>query len=74
MEVAIENLRNRARAIQGLANALTYDADCIYSDLDSYDLMCLGESIHEMKVTMKCLMDNLTEFEYQLYLIRRDMK
>lgn len=73
MHIATINLLNRARAIQGLANSLTYDADCIYSDIESYDLMCLGESIHEMKVAMKCLMDNLTEFEYQLYLIRRDM-
>lgn len=73
MEVIFENLRNRARSIQGLANELTYDADCIYTDIDAYDIICLGESIHEMKTTMKCLMDNLIELEYQLYLIRRDM-
>ena len=67
-----KTLRDRARDIRGLANALTYDAECLLTDIEAYDLICLGESIHETKVTMQKLIDNLTELEYQLYLIRRD--
>lgn len=67
-----KGLRDRARDIRGLANALTYDADCLVKDIDDYDLICLGESIHETKVTLQQFIDNLTELEYQLYLIRRD--
>ena len=69
-----KGLRDRVRDIRGLANALTYDADCLVTDIDSYDLICLGESIHETKVTMQRLVDNLVELEYQLYLIRRDVQ
>ena len=67
-----KGLRDRARDIRGLANALTYDADCLVKDIDDYDLICLGESIHETKVTLQQFIDNLTELEYQLYLVKRD--
>ena len=67
-----KNLRDRARDIRGLASALTYDAECLLDDIDGYDLVCLGESIHDTKITLQRLIDNITELEYHLYLIRRD--
>lgn len=67
-----KGLRDRARELRGLANALTYDTECVYEDVESYDLMCLGESIHDMKVTLQHLIDGVTELEYQLYLLKRD--
>lgn len=67
-----KNLRDRARDVRGLANALTYDADCLVKDIDNYDWICLGESIHETKVTLQQFIDHLTELEYCLYLIKRD--
>lgn len=69
-----KTLRDRAWDIRGLANALTYDADCLLTDIEAYDLICLGESIHETKVTLYRLVNTLTELEYQLYLIRRDAR
>ena len=69
-----KTLRDRARDIRGLANALTYDAEYLLTDVENFDVFCLGESIHETKITMQRLVDSLTELEYQLYLIRRDSK
>ena len=67
-----KDLRDRARHIRGLATALTYDADYLFSDIKNYDLLCLGESLHETKITLQQLVDSVTELEYQLYLIKRD--
>lgn len=67
-----KNMRDLARDIRGLASALNYDAECLLSDVETYDLMCLGESIHDTKITIQRVMDKATELEYQLYLIRRD--
>lgn len=69
-----KDLRDRARSIRGLANALSYDVEYLFSDVESYDLLCLGESLHETKITLQQLVDSVTELEYQLYLIRRDEK
>lgn len=67
-----KDLRDRARNIRGLATALTYDVDYLFSDAKNYDLLCLGESLHETKVTLQQLTDSVIELEYQLYLIKRD--
>ena len=67
-----KDLRDRARNIRGLATALTYDVDYLFSDIKNYDLLCLGESLHETKITLQQLVDSVTELEYQLYLIKRE--
>lgn len=69
-----KNMRDLARDIRGLANALNYDAECLLNDVESYDLMCLGESIHDTKITIQRVMDKATELEYQVYLVRRDAR
>ena len=67
-----KNMRDRARDIRRLTNALTYDADCVFEDVENNDLWCLGESMHETKITLQRLMGNVIELEYYLYLVRRD--
>lgn len=67
-----KEMKERARLTRGLANALGYDAEYIYSDVENLDLFCMGESIRETKETIQKLMDNVTELEYLLYLAKRD--
>lgn len=64
-------MKERARLARGLANALGYDVDYICTDVDNYDLLCMHESIRETKETVQKLMDNITELEYLLYLLKR---
>lgn len=67
-----KEMKDRARLARGLANALGYDVDYIYSDVENLDLLCMNESIRETKDTLQKLMDNVTELEYLLYLAKRD--
>ena len=64
-------MRERARLARGLANALGHDVDYIFTDVESFDLICLTESIRETKDTLEKLNDNITELDYLLYLIER---
>lgn len=65
-------MKTRARLAKGLSNALTSDVEYICSDVDSYDVICMDSSIREAKDTLQKLVDNLTELEYLLYLIKRE--
>lgn len=65
-------MKTRARLAKGLSNALTSDVEYICSDVDSYDVICMDASIREAKDTLQKLVDNLTELEYLLYLIKRE--
>ena len=67
-----KEMRERARLARGLANALGYDVDYIYSDVENYDLICMSESIRETKETIQKLIDNVMELEYLLYLIKKE--
>ena len=67
-----QEMRTRARLSKGLANALQYDVSYICSDVDNYDVICLGESIRDTKDTLHKLLDNVTELEYLLYLMKND--
>lgn len=67
-----KEMRTRAKLSKGLANALQYDVSYICSDVDSCDVMCLGESIRDTKDTLQKLLDNVTELEYLLYLMKKD--
>ena len=66
-----KELRDRARLVRGLANALGYDAEYVHIDVENFDLMCLNESLRETKETMLKLNDNLTEIEYLVYLLKK---
>ena len=69
-----KNMRDRARDVKRLANALVYDTECVFEDTESYDLWCLGELLHETKITLRRLFDNITELEYMVCLSNRDSK
>lgn len=67
-----KEMRDRARLARGLANALGHDVDYVHMDVDNFDLICMNESIRETKDTLQKLMDNITELEYLMYLLKKD--
>lgn len=64
-------MQTRARLSYGLLNVLKDDVDCINIDTDNNDLVSLTESIIETKITLQKMVDNITELEYIVYLLRR---
>lgn len=64
------DLKKRARIARGILNLLDDDLDQIRVDADDFDLICLEESIRETRSTLQMLVDNITEMEYMLYLIK----
>lgn len=66
-----KEMKDRARMSRGLANALGYDVDYINADIENWDLLCMNESIRETKHTIQQLLDNVTELEYLLYLLKK---
>ena len=67
-----KEIKERARLTRVLANALGHDTEYLYADAETYDLMCIYESIRETKDTVQKLVDNLKEIEYLLYLVRNN--
>ena len=67
-----KEMKDRARLARGLVNALKYDVDYIFSDVKNYDVICLDESLREAKDTIQRLIDNVTEIEYLLYLLKQN--
>ena len=63
-------MRKRARAIEGLINLLRDDAEQLRIDAADFDVICLEESIKDARTTMQMLVDNVTEMEYLLYLVK----
>lgn len=68
-----QEMKDRARLARGLANALGYDTEYVYTDVQNFDLICLDESLRETKDTLQKLMDNVTELEYLVYLIKKEV-
>lgn len=67
-----KEMRERARLARGLSNALGYDIEYVCSDVETFDTICLEESIRETKYTVERLVDNVTELEKLLYLLKKD--
>lgn len=67
-----KELKDRARLARGLVNGLGCDIEYLYSDADSFDLICLEESIRESKEMIQKITANLTEIEYLLYLVKKN--
>lgn len=63
-------MRKRARVIAGLVNLLRDDAEQLAADAADFDVLCLEESIKDARTTMQMLVDNVTEMEYMLYLVK----
>ena len=64
-----KEMKDRAWLVRGLVNALNYDAEYIFADVENCDIMCMNESIQDAKNTIQSLIDNVTELEYLLYLL-----
>lgn len=62
-------IRTKARKLKGLMNLLADDIYHLNSDAEDYNLMCLPESIQDVKETLQMFVDGITELEYALYLI-----
>ena len=64
-------MKEKTRLAKGLVNSLDIDVDYLCMDVDSNDILCIGSSIHETKVTLGQLLDTMTELEQLLYLIKK---
>lgn len=63
------NMKKRARIASGIVNLLRDDVEHIKADTNDFDLICLEESLKDVKDTLRMLTDNITEIEYMLYLV-----
>lgn len=66
-------MRERVRLARGLANALGYDIEYVFTDIENFDFICLDESIREAKDTIKNLVANIAEIEYLVDLAKREI-
>lgn len=66
-ELRVE-MRQRSRRLRGLLNLLTDDVHHVNVDAEDYDLVCLTESLSDIKETIQMIVDSVTELEYTLYL------
>lgn len=70
-ELRVE-MRTKSRRLKGLLNLLTDDVVHVNADSEDYDLVCLTESISDIKETLQMFLDGVTELEYVLYLATHD--
>ena len=63
-------MRKRARALEGLLNLLRDDIDQLRIDSADFDVICLEESIKDARTTLQMFVDNVTEMEYMLYMVK----
>lgn len=61
-------LRTKARKLKGLMNLLADDIRNLNVDAEDHDLLCLVESIQDVKETIQMFTDSIVELEYALYL------
>lgn len=63
-------MRKRARIAMGMLNLLKDDVNQVRADAADFDLICLEESLKDARSTLQMLVDNITEMEYMLYLVK----
>lgn len=64
-------MRSKARLTKGLMNILFDDVERISNEVDDCDVVNLKDSIQDAKGTLQCLLDNIVELEYTVYLSSR---
>lgn len=64
-------MRSKARLTKGLMNILFDDIERISNEVDDCDVVNLKDSIQDAKGTLQCLLDNIVELEYSVYLSNR---
>ena len=67
-------MRSKARLMKGLMNILFDDVERVSNEVDDCDIVNLKDSIQDAKGTLQCLLDNIVELEYAVYLSRRDSR
>lgn len=67
-------MRSKARLLKGLMNILFDDIERVSNEVDDCDIVNLKDSIQDAKGTLQCLLDNIVELEYAVYLSRRDSR
>lgn len=67
-------MRSKARLVKGLMNILFYDVERISNEVDDCDVVNLKDSIQDAKGTLQCLLDNIVELEYSVYLSNRETR
>jgi hypothetical protein len=67
-------MRSKARLTKGLMNILSDDVERICNEVDDCDVVNLKDSIEDAKGTLQCLLDNIVELEYTVYLSKRGMR
>ena len=65
-------MRGKARLTKGLMNLLKDDAEEIYNNVNTFDIVSLEEAIRDAKRTIQQLQDATTELEHYLYLAKID--
>ena len=65
-------MRSKARLARGLSYLLKDDADQIYSDIDSLDVVSLEEAVRDIRRTTQQLTEAITDLDYYLYLVKND--
>lgn len=63
-------MRKRASITNGLLNLLRDDIDQLRVDAEDFDIICLEESLKDVRTTLQMFVDNITEMEYMLYLFK----
>lgn len=64
-------MRSKARLTKGLMNILFDNIERISNEVDDFDIVNLKDSIQDAKGTLQCLLDNIVELEYSVYLSNR---
>lgn len=64
------DMRKRVRACLGLTDLMKDDIIQLRADLHDFDILCLEESLKDTKATLQMFIDNVTEIEYMLYLLK----
>lgn len=67
------DMRKRARTCLGLAELIKDDVIQLRADLNDFDMDCLEEAMKDTKSTLQMFIDNITEIEYMMYLMRSRM-
>lgn len=64
------DMRKRARILTGMLNLLRDDVDQVMLDSNEFDIICLEESLRDIRTTLQMFVDNVAEMEYMLYLLK----
>ena len=63
-------IKKRARMCDGMLNLLQDDIRQLRADADDFDIICLKEALKDTRSTLQMFVDNITEIEYLLYLLK----